>query len=171
MLVSKQIVQSKFTKLPKKKNILSKSLLFSYCKNCGKEINKNKIYCSSKCACEFKHKSYYQNYLTHPEQYSRGNYTPCRFYKEFLEEQSNKCAICGCSPIHNNKILRFVIDHIDGNAANNRRDNIRLICPNCDSQTETFKSKNKNSARRNYFREKIMKTVENFTELNKIKLN
>ena len=39
------------------------------------------------------------------------------------------------------------MDHIDGNAANNRRDNYRAICPNCDSQLDTFKSKNKNSSR------------------------
>lgn len=38
-----------------------------------------------------------------------------------------------------------------------KRSNIRLICPNCDSQTDTFKSKNKNSTRRNYYREKILK--------------
>lgn len=39
---------------------------------------------------------------------------------------------------------------IDWNASNNKRENLRLICPNCDSQLETFKSKNKNSARRKY---------------------
>lgn len=140
-------------------NTVEKS--FNHCKNCGKEINKNKIYCSPKCVAEFHHKLHYKNYLEHPEQYNRGNYTPSPFYNEFLKEQNNKCAICGCNPTHNGKVLRFVIDHIDGNASNNRRNNIRLICPNCDSQTETFKSKNKNSARRNYFREKLLRQIKN----------
>lgn len=57
------------------------------------------------------------------------------------------------------KSLVFIIDHIDGDASNNKRENIRMICPNCDSQTETFKSKNKNSKRRNYCREKIIKDI------------
>jgi transcription initiation factor IIE alpha subunit len=41
----------------------------------------------------------------------------------------------------------FVLDHINGDAARSDRDNLRLICPNCDSQLDTYKSKNKNSAR------------------------
>lgn len=65
-----------------------------------------------------------------------------------LESQNNCCAICGQSSIWNNKPLQFVLDHIDGNASNGFRDNLRLICPNCDSQLETFKSRNATSARR-----------------------
>lgn len=56
----------------------------------------------------------------------------------------------------NGKELHFVLDHIDGDASNNHQDNLRLICPNCDSQLDTYKSKNKNSARthrKNYLEE------------------
>lgn len=71
----------------------------------------------------------------------------CRQY--IYDQQNGKCGICGMSDSWNDKPLKFILDHIDGNAANNSRDNLRLICPNCDSQLDTFKSKNKKSARTN----------------------
>lgn len=64
-----------------------------------------------------------------------------------LEKQHNCCSICGLSNVWNGKTLKFVLDHIDGDASNNWELNLRLVCPNCDSQLDTFKSKNKNSAR------------------------
>ena len=64
------------------------------------------------------------------------------------EKQDYKCSICKISNQWNGQKLNFILDHIDGNAANNHHYNLRLICPNCDSQLPTYKSKNKNSARK-----------------------
>ena len=75
-----------------------------------------------------------------------------QYKKYFLEEQGHKCAICGCLDIWQEKQLVFVLDHIDGNADNNNRENLRLVCPNCDSQLDTFKSKNKKSARAAWYK-------------------
>ncbi|RYC04239.1 endonuclease [Nocardioides ganghwensis] len=40
-----------------------------------------------------------------------------------------------------------VLDHIDGDSSNNRRENLRLVCPNCDSQLETYKARNRGKGR------------------------
>ena len=137
--------------------------IINKCANCD-EPAKNK-YCSNKCSHENKHKEAYSDYLNNNEKYCRGNYTPKCFKDFFINEQDNKCSICEIEPNWMGKVLTFVIDHIDGNASNNSRSNIRMICPNCDSQTDTFKSKNKNSTRRNYWKEKIINDIENNKEV------
>ena len=67
--------------------------------------------------------------------------------KYIYQKQNQCCAICGIKNEWNGKELKFILDHIDGDASNNEESNLRLICPNCDSQLDTYKSKNKNSAR------------------------
>lgn len=54
-----------------------------------------------------------------------------------------ECAICKNPPIWNNKPLNLRLDHINGVNNDYRIFNLRLICPNCDSQTETYRGRNK----------------------------
>lgn len=118
------------------------------CIFCGKVIKKNRKYCSSKCKKEHDNNIAYTNFLYDNDKFCRPNYSPRRFKDIFLKEQNNVCAICENPPIWNNKKIVFILDHIDGNAGNNKRENLRLVCPNCDSQLDTYKSRNKNSARK-----------------------
>jgi len=53
-----------------------------------------------------------------------------------------KCGECGISE-WNNKKLALHLDHINGKNSDHRLDNLRFLCPNCHSQTETYTGKNK----------------------------
>jgi hypothetical protein len=57
---------------------------------------------------------------------------------EILERDQYKCVWCGVGQIYNNKPLTLQIDHIDGNRKNNTNQNLRSLCPNCHSQTDTY---------------------------------
>ena len=124
------------------------------CLNCGKDMviypSKKNKFCSNKCQGEFLHKKAYECFLNGDESIMRANYSPNAFKDFIIAEQNGVCAICGNKPIWNEKPLVFILDHIDGNAANNKRENLRCVCPNCDSQLDTYKSKNKNGARSYY---------------------
>lgn len=55
-----------------------------------------------------------------------------------------KCSICGISHIWNGKEMSMILDHINGSNHDNRLENLRWVCPNCNSQLETTGSRNKN---------------------------
>ena len=52
------------------------------------------------------------------------------------------CVECGNDGNWNGKILTLQLDHINGVCNDNRLSNLRFICPNCHSQTDTYAGKN-----------------------------
>lgn len=53
-----------------------------------------------------------------------------------------KCAICGQEPVWNGQELVLTLDHINGHNHDDRLENLRWICPNCDRQLSTFAGRN-----------------------------
>jgi 5-methylcytosine-specific restriction endonuclease McrA len=58
----------------------------------------------------------------------------------------NRCGECGLSEWRG-KPLSVHIDHINGVKNDNRLENLRMLCPNCHSQTETYSGKNMRRSR------------------------
>jgi hypothetical protein len=60
----------------------------------------------------------------------------------------NECAECGMGPTWHGRPLVLILDHINGVPDDYRRDNLRLLCPNCNSQQPTFAGRNARRSRR-----------------------
>lgn len=62
-----------------------------------------------------------------------------RLYDTGLKQK--KCKECGITT-WNNKSITLELDHINGISNDHKYNNLRILCPNCHSQTPTFKAKN-----------------------------
>ncbi|MBS3942178.1 MAG: HNH endonuclease [Actinobacteria bacterium] len=52
-----------------------------------------------------------------------------------------RCAVCDLNTWLSRPLV-LQLDHINGDRRDNRRENLRFLCPNCHSQTNTFAGKN-----------------------------
>ena len=113
------------------------------CINCSKDFiskygNVGK-FCNQTCMGEHKRKETYERFL-------RGKVNDRGTIRKILLERIGKCLSCGIKDWKGNH-LPLEVDHIDGNASNNKPDNVRLLCPNCHAITPTWKAKNKGKGR------------------------
>ena len=128
------------------------------CINCSKELLPSKgrksigdkKYCNNACQHEYQTKVKMQNFLEGKyigkllqfRNSGDGEWTR----RLLTKEKGYNCACCGVSSWQG-KDITLEVNHIDGNAANNILENLEFLCPNCHAQTDTYRAKNKNSAR------------------------
>ena len=69
-----------------------------------------------------------------------------------LEYKCSKCSIDNWQ----NETIVLDLDHINGNNRDNRLENLRYLCPNCHSQTDTYKGRNKNIGKQKITDEELL---------------
>ncbi|MGW9025900.1 HNH endonuclease signature motif containing protein [Streptomyces sp. NPDC055722] len=74
---------------------------------------------------------------------------PSRRLRRALSEVGveERCALCGSEPLWPGEPLPLEVDHVDGNWRDNRIENLRFLCPNCHSTTDSYRGRGKRHAR------------------------
>jgi len=68
-----------------------------------------------------------------------------RLYEEGILEPI--CISCGLGSVWNGSHIEHHLDHINGDSSDHTLNNLRILCPNCHSQTDTYTGKNKGNGR------------------------
>lgn len=71
--------------------------------------------------------------------YLKGNYSP------YI------CSICGQQPFWNGKEMTLILDHINGENHDDRLENLRWVCPNCNQQLPTTGGRNQKRRKKHYY--------------------
>ena len=96
----------------------------------------------------------------------KGHLTGSNLKKHLYDNnlKTHVCELCGQDENWKTGKLSFILDHINGTHSDNRIENLRIICPNCDSTLPTYmgrNNKNENSKRQKRIRHKIEKKNNN----------
>jgi hypothetical protein len=67
--------------------------------------------------------------------YKSTNHLKDRLYKELIKER--KCELCGQDEMWLGNKMALILDHINGINNDNRLENLRIVCPNCNATLET----------------------------------
>ena len=112
------------------------------CVHCG-AVTTNPKFCSNACQKAFEWAARRVE-IEARGRIPNGSVRAARRY--IAQQQGRRCDICGGVKWRGQSIP-LVLDHINGDSADWRIDNLRFICANCDAQLPTFKSRNRGRGR------------------------
>ena len=124
----------------KKKTCFHCQTLYS---GCGKK------FCSPKCMGLSKKKTIIDDWEKDPSSATRTQGLSPTVRRHLMQQSGNQCSLCAwgeVNPVTGRSPLE--VDHIDGDCYNNDSGNLRVLCPNCHSLTDTYKALNKNGKRK-----------------------
>lgn len=109
------------------------------CLSCGTKISDTytgRKYCDHVCQHNYSFETRFRDWYEHGKSFEN------RTLRDFLTIwKGYSCEHCGIFE-WNGKAIALEVEHIDGNSENNAPDNVCLLCPNCHSQTPTYKGRN-----------------------------
>lgn len=152
------------------KNVISKSINYSdVCRNLNlgttkgnrdtikkyvKKFNIDVSHFYTPHSKEFNKKRMLNDILVENSTYNHTTNLKKRLYKEGLKQRC--CELCGQGEEWQGKKMSLILDHINGVSDDNRIENLRIVCPNCNATLDTHGGKNISSLKP---KEKIKKNV------------
>ena len=110
----------------------------------------NSKYCSNSCQLQYQYEEYISAWKAGFVDGSIGIKSAgvvSKHLRRYLDEKfNNSCCECGIT-VWNGKSITLEVEHCDGDSSNHVEDNLKLLCPNCHSQTDTYRAKNKGKGR------------------------
>lgn len=85
-----------------------------------------------------------------------------------LLERGHQCERCKLTE-WNSILITLELEHVDGDRKNNTKENLKLLCPNCHSQTPTWRRSSKDGwKRQKYTDEEIIEAIQSHYNLNQV---
>lgn len=127
-------------------------LIARNCLHCGITFKPNNssfgLYCSNKCQHDYAFELKYLAWLSGDTSVFK---TDKVVKKAVIRLKGYSCQECKITE-WNNKPIVLELEHIGGDSRNNKPEVLCLLCPNCHSQTTTFKNKNKGNGRKDRYK-------------------
>ena len=122
------------------------------CIQCKTNVVRGSKFCSNTCQQAYQTNILIQRWLGGENLTRKGGTSIPNWMRRYLlEEAKHRCVDCGWGEINEyTSTVPLDIDHIDGDAYNNHKDNLRVLCPNCHSLKKTFKNTGRRKSTRTY---------------------